>query len=319
MLEALKFVKGGYNSKSPLTDLHNYQIKNGRITSFNGHFTLSALIDFDIDLCPNAEMFTKAITGCSGKVSLSMTATGRLKVQSNKFKGFIDCTKDARYFPEPDGEAIQIYSTKFIDALKKVYPIIGEDQNRPWNNGAFINGNKIYATNNTIIVRADIDFEIPVKVNIPKESVKELLRLNENPIAVQYTDRKLTFHFADDKWMTTDLLPSNWPETDFLFQENNAVPLPVEFYTALDKLAPFVDELETIILENGIIKTHYYSEQGGKYELDGFEGIGKYKLKQFMLLKPFVTKIDFMTYPKPCFFTGEGIEGVLLGLKQEKE
>ena len=65
MLEVLKFVKGAVGKKDYVPALTHFQIADGRITGFNGKISLSSPIALDLECCPKAIPFVKAIEACT--------------------------------------------------------------------------------------------------------------------------------------------------------------------------------------------------------------------------------------------------------------
>ena len=95
MIETLRFVRGAVAKKDYQPALTHFQIRNGRITGFNGTIALSSPIGIDIDAVPKAEPFLRAIENCTVEPTvIHKTEAGRLGLRSGRFRAFVDCLDD---------------------------------------------------------------------------------------------------------------------------------------------------------------------------------------------------------------------------------
>lgn len=317
MIEALKFVQGAVAKKDFIPALTHFLIKDGFIKGFNGSLSLSSPIDLDMEATPRAIPFVKAIETCKDTVAMSKTATGRLSIKSGKFKAFVECLEDG-VFPDaqPEGEYIEL-TEGFIPALRSMTPFIGQDASRPWATGILFRGGSAFATNNIIIAEQWLGYNFPVEVNIPASTIKELLRIKQEPIAIQMGDNSITFHFKGDRWMRSQVYDSAWPDVaSILNRENSQLPFPAGFFEALEDLAPFVEkEGDRIYFLDGAMTTNLDETQGAAVEVDGLVGGSCFQHKQLMNLRDKAKSIDFSMYPQPCIFYGDNFRGAMVGMR----
>ncbi|QJI53366.1 DNA polymerase III [Alteromonas phage vB_AcoS-R7M] len=319
MLKELKFVQGAVAKKQFIPELAHFKIEDGTIRGYNGSLALSSPIDLDIDCIPKAAPFVKAISNCKETVSMHLTTTGRLAIRSGSFKAFIDCfeaDESASAHVVPEGEEIEINGDALLKALKTVQPFISTDASRPWSNGVLLRGQSAYATNNVSMVEYWMGFNIPIEINIPRNAVNEILRINEAPIAMQCTDKSISFHFPDGKWIRSNLLDLDWPDIErILSAPSNPEPLDTRIFEGLDVVKPFTDDLGRVYLNGGAVKTTLIEGEGASYEIENFTVEGVYQLHILSLLKDTATSIDWSLYPKPCIFYGDRLRGALVGMK----
>ncbi|CAB4169046.1 hypothetical protein UFOVP1516_10 [uncultured Caudovirales phage] len=315
MLAELKFVAGAIAKKDLVPYMTHFSIKDGEVRSYNGMLTLSSPIAFNIDCNPKADLLIKAIGNCKETVALSLTEAGRLKVQSGKFKAFIECFNDPTPEMEPEGKISDIDGDLLIKALGKVYKFIGEDASRPWANGVLIANGSAYATNNVCIVEHWLGFKPEKAINIPKHAIREMLRIGEIPERIQIADNSLTLHYADKRWIKTQLLETNFPDMGkILNKECNPTIIDKELFVGLEVLKPFIDKMGAIHVTEGILSTSTDLNTSANYEVESIDFNGIYNIDMLNLLKDTAVKIDW--HISPCLFFGEQLRGAIIGMRR---
>lgn len=315
MLNALRFVQGAVAKKDFVPELTHFHIQGGTIRGYNGMIGLCCPIDLDLDVCPKAVQLVKAIQTCKDTIQLHVTTNGRLAVKSGKFKAFIDCIPSD--FPEviPEGVLVPI-AEDFIGAVKKLAPFIAEDASRPWARGILFRGQSAFATNNIVLAEYWLGFSFPVEINVPRMAVVELLRIGENPIALQVTDNCVTFHFEGDKWLRTQTFTNEWPDVSVILErETTPVAIPNELWEAVEDLKPFVDDVGRVYMTNERLATSLEEASGAISEVPALIADGCFNFEQLLLLKPVAQVADFRGYPKPCLFYGDRIRGAIIGMR----
>jgi DNA polymerase III sliding clamp (beta) subunit (PCNA family) len=320
MLNTLKFVRGAVSSKSFVPAMSHFQIRDGRITSFNGMFSISAPIDFDLNCNPKADTLVKAIGHCTKTVHLKLTPTRKLSITSGKFRALIDCFPEALPEIVPDGTLVDLKNDKLYKGLSTIYPIVGEDATRPWANGVMIKDMSMYATNNIILVERWLGIKLPEVVNIPKLAIREVLRVAENPASVQLSRNSLTFHYHSGAWIRTQLLDTGWPDSigKLLVSSDKSISMPAGFFKSLEQLKDFMDDHGRIHLRDGHLSTRSVDDKegsGAEVEIDGLVGTGFYNYEMLTKLKTVANQIDFTAYPKAVPFTGDELRGIIAGMR----
>lgn len=317
MLEALQFVKGAISIKTMEPVLKHFRIREGHVRAYNGLMCLSSPIECDLDVQPVASTFIHAIQLCKETVSLHLTETGRLAIKSGRFKAFIDCSLEAFPGVSPIGNEINL-DGGLLEALRTLAPVMGTDASRPWSHGVMLAGQSAYVTNNIVLVEKWLGYQLPCVLGLPAPCVKELLRINEEPIRVQSNEKTVAFHFEGGRWLTSALLRvSEWPDPNQLFpEESNFTDVDKSLFTALQELSPFTDELNSVWFhEDGTISTSEEDDVGAHLQMTECKGMcGRYSADQFLKVKDIALRIDWSNYPKPCIFQGDGLRGVIIGL-----
>jgi DNA polymerase III sliding clamp (beta) subunit (PCNA family) len=320
MLDALKFVKGAVASKDYVPALTHFRIAGGRAYGYNGVLALSTPIDLDITALPRAVPFTKAIEKLpdAGAVTLNLTKAGRLSISSGNFRAFVDCWPDDATFPmlEPEGDE-HAMTGGILPVLRRLAPFMGVDASRQWANGIRLSGQSALATNNVVLVEQWMDdCYVPGTINLPDSAVKEMLRLNQEPVSMRVTARSVSFHYESGAWLRSSLLAAEWPDLSrILDRPNAATPVPSAVFDAVERLIPFVEEIGYVYLTGGNVKTSMAPDSGASVDLDDFGGAGIFNAKQFLLLRDVAERIDFAHWPAPCLFFGDKCRGALVGAR----
>lgn len=316
MLKELRFVQGAVAKKDFIPTLKHFVIENGEVRGYNGVLALCSPIPFDISCKPKADLLVKAIGNCDETIQLAMTPAGRLSVKSGSFKTFIECVDGETPHATPEGTMVDINGEGLLTALKAVEPFIGDDASRPWSNGVNLTKASAFATNNVCLVEYWLGAEFPVQVNLPRDAVREMVRIGEAPTHAQYSDHSITFHYADRRWIRTQLLPGEWPDLGrVLNKPSDPKPIDKALFTALDKIKPFVDKMGRVYFEGSDIRTHIdNAEEGASFEIPGFGAHGVYAIEMLRLLEKGVERIDWSSYPRPCLFFGGPMRGAIIGM-----
>lgn len=319
MLEALNFVKGAVAKKDYQPALTHFRISGGRVKGYNGIIALSTPIELDITATPQAIPFVKAVERCQTTTAIHLTPTGLLSIKSGKFSARIECFEESDSLLidsiEPEGVGCE-FPGAVINALKVLEPFIGDDASRPWANGVLLRGRSAYATNNIVIVEYWLGMELP-EVNIPSATIRELLRLRMEPLAVTLSENTITFHFEGDRWLRSQLLATTWPDVidRILGMDADLFEPPVGLFDAIETLKPFVDDTGRIFFRDGLVSTSLFDGQGASVELEESPSHGAFHWEHLLSLQGVMQTIDLTKKsPSPCPFRGERIRGVILGM-----
>lgn len=316
MLKQLKFVQGAVAKKDFLPAMTHFAIEGGHVRSYNGTLALSSPIPFDIDCKPKAGPLVQAIANCDDTVTLSMTPAGKLRIQSGKFRAFVDCIDGDTPHVVPEGKEVNFDGEQLLTAFKTLSSFVGNDASRPWTNGILLRGQSAFATNNVTLVEYWIGSETPFTANIPMAAIKEMIRINEPPTHAQVTEGSITFHYTDGRWIRSQLYSTDWPNlSKVLDRPSNPIELDQRIFEGLDVIKPFADKLGRVFFHGEAVKTHLDEGVGATYDLPGFLVEGIYQIEMLKLLKDVAQKIDFTMYPDPCLFFGTRLRGAIVGMR----
>lgn len=319
MLDSLRFVRGAVSSKNFEPSLKHFQIKDKRISAYNGVLSLSSPIECDLDVRPLATKFVHAISLCEESTSLHITETGRLFIKSGTFRAHIDCIAEPFEFIEPVGTTLPVEGG-ILEAFKSLSDLMGIDASRPWSHGILLAGQSAFVTNNIILVEYWLGHTFPATMGIPAACVKEFLRIGQEPTSIQSDGSTVTFHFEGGRWLMSSLLViEQWPDPRTLL-DKDCIPIPIDdsLFVAIEALKPFTDAQHLYAMwlsPNGTVSTASREDDGARFLLAECRGMmGRYSADQLMRLRGIADRIDWSSYPRPCLFFGDKLRGAIIGL-----
>jgi|TARA_Y100000310_G_scaffold4047_1_gene4959 hypothetical protein len=315
MLEKLKFVKGAVATRDFIPALTHFLIRDGRVTGCNGAMSLSSPIDMDVDVAPNAKQFIKAIDACSETISMIINKKGRLIVSSGAFKTFIDCI-DSNTIPEftVSGEVTEL-TRPILPALKTLEPFVSQDTNRPWSCAVLFKEGAAYSTNNITVLQYWLGYSFPKTMTVPYIAIKELLRIGLEPVSFQMDAKQITFHYEDGKRLTTILQLQEWPDINkLLSRQNDAIQIDPNLFKSLEEIKPFLEFNRRVYFNEGNVSTTPDDETGTIITTPASPGKGCYNLDQLLLINKVANRFDFRSYPDPCYFYGDKLRGMIVGI-----
>lgn len=317
MLRELKFTSSAVAKKDFLPALTHFQIKDGRVSAFNGKLALSSPISCGLDCKPKAGPMVQAIARCGETIQLAMTPAGKLSIKSGSFKAFIECITDEMPPLEPEGTLVEVNGDALLAAFKICEPFIGNDASRQWTNGLLLRDACAYATNNVCLIQYFIGTQIPSVVNIPRDAIREAIRINEPPVHLQIAPTSITLHYSDGRWIRSQLFGIEWPNLDAILDaDHNATPLDESIFTGVDTIKPFTDTMCRVYIEGNTVRTHESLDEGGSYDIEGDPWAPScYNADMFLLLKDVAKEFDVTAYPNPSLFFGENLRGAIIGLR----
>ncbi len=318
MLKELKFVQGAVAKKDLLPAMTHFRIQNGTVRSYDGRMAISSPIALDLDCCPKADAMVRAIRNCNEAVTIAVTPGGRLSIKSGRFRALVDTIEGETPHVMPAGDRFEFDGHSFLAACKVLEQFIGKDASRPWTNGMLFEGQSVYATNNTCLVQYWLGAEaFPLRINVPRAAIVEIIRVNEAPTHGQVEPHSITFHYTDGRWIRTQLIDQVWPMdliTGLLDKPSNQQPVPHGFFEGLSTLRGMADGTSRVYLKDGALRTHADHDEGAVWEVE-LPAEGLYNMNMLGLLDGVVDTIDFAQYPGPALFFGERLRGAIVGMR----
>lgn len=320
MLDALKFVNRATDEKSVIRALTHICVHDGKLQGADSKIALETecpeLAGFSFTA--PAEKFVKAVTGCNGEPKIEVNADGTIKISRSRFRVTLPCLKTEDYpitaFKTEDAVKITT-SVGFLQALKKVKPFISQDASRPWSLGVWVSEGYVYATNNVSMARAPVEWNGP-SLNLPGYAVDQLLDIDQPIDEIWASAAAVSFKFKNG-WMRSQLYVDGWPPSiASMFQADRVYEqVPDGLKDAVERIIPFCPDSKfpTIYFKDGGITT----ANGLQSAEIGFDwaGVGVYRAEILQLVLGVARHWTPQAYPKPVFFKGDGVEGMMVGVK----
>lgn len=311
MLEALKFASRGVARRDLVPSLLHYRIAEGRVTGTNGVLALSSPLTASFAAGPLAVPFLNALNACEDVISITKESDAKLIVKSGSFKANVPCIPVAAVpIIHPEGIVARIAGIR--QAFAALKPFISTDENRPWACGVRLAGNSIYATNNVTVAEYWLATPMPT-INVPVVVIDEVLRVKEDPTRIQVSEGTITFHYSDGRWIKSALNSMETPDIGEVFNRSwdgaGLVALEEPFRKACEKLAAY-DEKSTTIFHSKHVAA------GEATVTVAAPTRGAYYTQFLADVLEAANAADFEKYPSPVPWAGEGIRGILMGLRE---
>ena len=322
MLNDLKLVAGAVARKDFAPALTFFRIKNGHIYGFNGSLAISTPTDLAVTAIPKAAVFIKAVEKIpeNTNIVLNLTAAGKLSVKAGNFRAYVECLDDETLYPgvEPAGELVPLPGG-LLPVLRKIAPFMGIDASRPWARGVLLRGQSAFATNNNVLVEHWLPIVFPSPLILPSDAVKEMIRIDVEPAAIQLEAQAVTFHYPNGAWLRTALAIGEWPDlARVLDRQCSPKPFVDGFFDAVHRLDAFTDKTNRLYLRGGTLATSEHEGDGAAVDLEDFGGVGCYYLAQMARLEDVALQIDFSLYPGPALFFGDMLRGAIIGMRMQE-
>ena len=316
MKEILTLVRGAVSTKDFLPVLTHFHIYNGRVQGSNGHIAIDAPCPelASLDCTVPAERFLKAVDACDGEPKFKLTEGGRLTITKGAFRAILPLAQhDSFPLVQPDKKRTAI-KTPFLPILRSLIPFVGEDASRPWSCGILFKDGYAWATNNVVLAR------VPYKgleLLLPVFAINELLRIGQEPLSYVNADNWITLYFKEGWWMRVQKLEGQWPDIEKFFPDKcpkTGVKSP-PLYEAVSKILPFCPDPKQPIIETGEKGVSTLDgEMSALVESKGLP-VTHFRAEPLLTALQASDYIDLSTYPAPCYWRGNGIEGIIVGLR----
>lgn len=315
MLAALRFVNSGVGKSKIDFAMKHVKINNGRVTGTNGIIALSAPLTIGFNCAPEAAQLVKAIDKCKENVAITQLDPDTLRVSSGRFRVAVQCYPQPLPDILPEGVDVQVDPVAFLEALDKTHAFICSDPNQPWSNGVLIRGHSMYATNNIALIEIWLGTEFPHEVNIPSAAVDRLLGVGEPFSRLQISQRSISFHYPDGRWIKSQLLTTKWPDISKPFGlAYTPAPVPEGMMEAISRVSAFTTRTGFLHFREGEIGTDRETDKGASCEVEGLSAGGCYRMDVVKAVMQVAESID-LSGPV-AQFRGKMLRGVFTGTKQ---
>ncbi len=320
LLTALEFVSCVTSPIGTPYETH-IGLRNKWAIAFNGIVAAGAPIDEDLIALPHGQTIVEALSKCEESFSLTQLDNGRLSIKSGKFKAIVPCL-DPAIMQEaiPDPQIVGI-TNAFRDAVEAVGVLASENAQHVLTASVLMHGSSVVSTNRVMIMEYWHGLDLPPNVPLPKEFVKALVAQKKNLTGFGFSNCSATFYFEDGCWLRTQLYAEQWPDVSRILElQANLWSIDPNFFKALDAVKPFSED-GNVYSDTNLLMSHA-ENNGASYEVIGLPRGFVYPIKQLMMMKPFVKKIDWMASgihdTSYCLvFYGDAIRGVISGRQKQ--
>ena len=146
-----------------------------------------------------------------------------------------------------------------------------------------------------------------------------MMRINEPPTHAQLGNTSMTFHYADGRWIRTQLFSVDWPDLGKVLNRPNigaTHPVPEKLFEGLETIKPFMDKFQRVYLDPQHLRTHQETDEGASFDLELPIDKCVFNLEMLSLLKSVAQTACFENAnEQPILFFGERLRGAIIGMR----
>jgi hypothetical protein len=311
---ALQFV-GIVSGKDLSAYMEHVKLADGFAIMSNGQLSAGFPIEEDLDLIPNYNLLSKAIKKCGKSLSLTELDSGRLSVKGDNLRAIVPCLDPGSWPSVQADMPVATVGEPLRQALAVCGVLASENAERVFEASVLLEAYQCTSTNGNCVMQFWHGIDLPPALVVPKSFIQAITKAKGDLVAFGWTqDTSITFYFAGGAWIKTLLYADKWPEVSHIIDKPfEAVTVPKEFFNGVDAVTDF-NENEYVTLSEGLVKSNESTNVGAQYDVKGLASDKVLSGKQLRLLEPFITAIDFNSYPDRIFFSGDSIRGVLMAI-----
>jgi hypothetical protein len=296
-------------------------IANNWILASNGTIMMATNVQEDLHACPHTHQFLEALNNCSVALSIVQLSEYQIAVNSEPFKGIVDCinANDLTFLHTPLIDTI-IVNTKLKESFKILNPLITESEDNALYSNILIQDGSAVSTNGNIIIEIWHGESFNGRrLAINKQCATALIKTDKEIKGIGSSENFISFYFEDNSFLVSKTVDLKYPEYTGIFKnECNPWPIPENFFKALKAIKPFCD-YGIVCFNNSRVTNLTDVGNESSYIVEGIPDGMSMDIASILLIEPYVTSIEFDTEQNKLFFFGDNLRGVILGYGQAEE
>lgn len=317
MLDAIEFLKGAI-SRGPTSGLFAcYMVRDGQITARNEALFAGVPVDlFQYDLnIPGSEL-----EAALGRMKTAPTVTmtdGGLVVKAGRLKTTLQCLEGESLPPPSMEQEWHPVPAALLAAIKAARPFTS-DNAQQWTSGIRLMDERVTAVNN----KAGIDIYVPdlaLPASLITASVADFLTAGKPPAEFVHIGNAILFRWANGCWVQAQLLAIEMPTVVEQVLDSAGLDAPVKI--TADWRAAYAD---ASALADSVVEVHDDGIRGKRgssmveveIAVPGMPPTSWWETKVLDSIVDIATHWNPAAWPKPAFFQGDNLRGLISGIKQ---
>lgn len=314
LIAALKFVAVAQHATGQIYQTH-CALGGGTVVAFDGTIAAGQRINEDLTACPHTHRLIDALTKCGDSLAITQIDNGRLSVKSGNFRAFVPCVaRDMLLAIQPDPPVAAI-----DDRLRTGFEIVGnlaaDASEHVVTASILLQAGSMVATDRRVMIEYWHGIDLPPGIVLPKAGAAAVVKTKKPLVSFGFSENSATFYFNDGSWIKSQLYSVAWPNISRILDVSaNPLPLPDNFYAAVDAVSPF-SESDDLHFTDGFMRSHPVDGIGATYEIAGLPAGVVYKAKHLKLVQPYIKTVDFSGKNGIAYFFGDNIRGAITGVQ----
>ena len=256
MKKLIDICRQATNPQAPAPTASMLRIYDGRLEAFGGTFCVSAPIDADVEAAFNPRMFESFFRRPRKGVTYTLTKT-RLVVKAGKEKVSLP------FLPAEEMAIIDVLAEPQEATLDKTHlrvlsNIVDPAASEMWRQGITFRYGAFEATCGYIVGSAVSGLPEGYEFNLPIDTVKVLLKIEEDVVGVALDDQAVKFYFESGLTVCSRIIPDLMPDVGPFFA-GDWYPIDLKVAADLRDI-----DFERVVFNEG---TAVYIAEEGKGEL----------------------------------------------------
>jgi len=318
MKEQIRWIKNALASKEVVASMTYFLVKDGFIHAHNGRMTAACPIDEEGEFLVSGAEVEEVLNRLPGEAVI-IVGEEEITLKHGRFRGKVK-TLDTNLwgFPLPDKNWGKL-PADLMSCVKVLRPFISDNATKPWALCICIRNGVAYATNNICCGRKTVSFSHKEDIMIPIWACDFLLDKDEPPTEWLVKNNYIAFRWADGAFMRAMLVNDAYPDSieKIIVQAKEAsgeaevCEITTEWLQAFETVASSSDGSLLINAEQ-IIATRTKMDMEADIATPVTEDT--YWDPRFIGAALRVASHFYpASWPKPCYFYGEYIDGVIMG------
>lgn len=306
------------NKDLGLTYQAHMMLQRSTAVAFNGVLAAGTFVDLgDVVAAPQTFKLLTALKRCKAQYSVTQLENGAgLVVRSGAFRVTIDA------MPLQDLATLNVYpdnpTVAVDDRLKTAFsllnPLLQENTAYVVTSSLLLTNGVVKATDRALLVEYWHGLTlspVPVAMVIPKTAVTAVAKCPKPLTSIGFSNTSVTFWFADNSWIKSQLHTEPYPNTDGIFNFAPVIKeLPKKLKEALEAVSPFSPDGAVYLNENEVA-SHLDNAKGATHDCKGLDGGWKFNVKRLSDVLNFATHADWTSSTLGVYFQGDNVRAML--------
>lgn len=310
LIAALDHVKVAQQADGDARQMH-CRIGGGWLSVNNGVISAAAPLADDLDACPHTLKLRHALSMC-GQTFKAVAGDSGLTVRSGRYRAVVPCVPPSLLPDATPDPSVAVVDDRIKASLLAVAPLAAESDARVAYASILLRSGSAVATNGHCIMEHWHGLDLPPGLVLPKTSALALAKVSAPLVGLGFSAHSVTFHYEGDLWIKTQLYSEAYPDVDSILNaDTNPKKIqPRKMAEAWEAVGPFCEQF--VFFRDGTVRSDWDEASGASYEVDGLPD-QSFNAKDFALVLPLITTVDWRELGKPAYFFGENMRGVMLG------
>ena len=303
------------NKDLGLTYQAHMSLQRGSAVAFDGVLAAGTAIDLgDVVAAPQTFKLLAALKRCKAQYSVTQLESGAgLVIRSGQFRATVDAMplQDlATYSVYPDNPFVAV-DDRLKVGFNMLNPLLVENTQFVVTSTLLLQNGTMKATDRALLVEYWHGLQLPASVVVPKAAVTAVAKCSKSLVALGGSSNSITFWFADNSWIKTQLHTEPWPNTDGIFNFAPVITeLPKKLKEAVEAVAPFSPD-GSVFLNKDEVASHLDNATGATHDCKGLEGGFIFNIKRLTDVLSFATHADWSSSNVGVYFQGENMRAML--------